>query len=106
MAKAHKTRAGDGGTAVDAPVASPLTRGLRVLNVLTAVPPLASALAVLGSNLLDPAYRTHYRDAPWFVVLYVAFYVWIIVAFLSARRVRMAQALAVAKAIGAYAFLI
>jgi len=83
-----------------------MPRTLRVLNVLGALLALASAFAVLASNLVDPAYRAHYRDALWFVVLYAAFYGWVIYAFASARRVRLAQALAVAKALGAYLFLV
>ena len=79
---------------------------LRIINVATAVPALASALAVLASHAVDPAYRTHYRDALWFVVLYAAFYAWVVYAFVSSRRVRLAQALAVLRALGAYLFLV
>ena len=104
MAKPRTNRA-DVGAAV---AATPprLSLALRIINVSTAAPALASALAVLASHLLDPAYRTHYRDAVWFVLLYAGFYAWVIYAFVSSRRVRLAQALAVARAVGAYLFLV
>jgi hypothetical protein len=82
-----------------------MPKTLRVLNVLGAVLSLASALAVLASNLVDPAYRTHYRDALWLVVAYVAFYAVVLYAFASPTRDRLALALAVVKALGAYLFL-
>ena len=50
-----------------------MPRTLRALNALAALAALASAVAVLGSNLADPAYHAHYRDAYWFVLLYGAF---------------------------------
>jgi hypothetical protein len=104
MAKGSKTPARD--DAVVTGTAPRLSLVLRILNVLGAILCLASALAVLTSNVLDPAYRAHYRDAWWFVVLYAAFYGWVLRAFASARQVRLAQALAVAKAVGTYVFLV
>jgi hypothetical protein len=79
---------------------------LRLLNILAAAVSLASALAVLFSNLVDPAYRVHYRDAVWFVALYVAFYAVVLWAFATPSRFGLAQALAVVKAVGAYLFLL
>lgn len=82
-----------------------MSRTLRLLNLLAAALCLASALAVLGSNLVDPAYRAHYRDALWLVVAYVAFYGVVLWAFAAPGRLGLAQALGVAKALGAYLFL-
>jgi hypothetical protein len=79
---------------------------LRALNLLTAAVSLASALAVLVSMAVDPAYRAYYRDVPWFVVAYAGFYVAVLYAFASRTRLRLAQTLAVVKALGAYAFLV
>ena len=103
MARGSKTPA-DGAAVVETPPR--LSLALRAFNVLGAVVCLASALAVLASNVVDPAYRAHYRDAWWFVLLYAAFYGLVIYAFASPRRVRLAQALAVVKALGTYVFLL
>jgi hypothetical protein len=83
-----------------------MPRTLRLLNLLGAALSLASALAVLASNLADPAYRALHGDALWFVVLYVGFYAVVLWAFASRSRLRLAQALAVVKALGAYLFLL
>jgi hypothetical protein len=80
-----------------------MPRTLRLVNVVTAAVTLASALAVLGSNLLDPAYRAANRDSLGFVVAYAAFYAWVIQAF--ARTTVWAPRLAIAKALAAYLFL-
>lgn len=85
--------------------AAAMPKTLRLLNILAAAVSLASGLAVLYANLFDPAYRVHYRDALWFVFLYVAFYAVVLWAFVTPSRVRLAQALAVVKALGAYLFL-
>ena len=45
---------------------------LRVVMAATAFLPLASALAVLISNVVDPSYRAVYQDRLWFVVVYLA----------------------------------
>ena len=42
---------------------------------------LVSALAVLASDVLVPGYREHYRDAPWFVTLYVLVQIVMLVGF-------------------------
>jgi hypothetical protein len=97
MAKDATTRAGDG---------AKLSLSLRILNASGAAVCLASALAVLGGNLTDPGYREHYRDAIWYVLAYAAFYAWVLYTFAWSGQVRMAQALAVLKALGAYAFLV
>lgn len=80
-----------------------MSRTLRAVNVVTAAVTAASGLAVLGSNLLDPAYRAHYRDAYALVLAYVGFYGLVIHAF--ARATPLARHLALAKALGAYVFL-
>jgi len=72
--------------------------------VLVALTTLASALAVLGSDVLLPGYRAHYQDALWFVVLYAAVQVVIVVEF--ARDGRLVPWLAVTKAVVAYLFLL
>jgi hypothetical protein len=81
-----------------------MPRTLRVLNVLTAVVSLASGAAVLLSNVLDPGYRAHFADPLWLVVVYLAFYVWVFWAFL--RATPAAPWLGLAKALGAYVFLV
>src|SRR5262245_37265637 len=80
-----------------------MPRTLRALNVLTALFALASALAVLVSNLVDPNYRAAYRDPLWLVLAYLAFYVVVVRAFV--RSSAAAPWLAVTKALGAYLFL-
>jgi hypothetical protein len=97
MVKDATTNAGDG---------TKLSLTLRILNAFGATVCLASALAVLGGNLADPGYRAHYRDAIWYVLAYAAFYAWVLYTFAWSGRIRTAQALAVVKAIGAYAFLV
>jgi hypothetical protein len=78
-----------------------MPRALRVLNVLTGMASLASGLAVLGSDLFNPAYP--YRDSIAFVLAYCSFYVVVIVAFW--RGTPMAPLLAIVKTLGAYGFL-
>jgi hypothetical protein len=75
----------------------------RLFNVAIALVTLASALAVLGSDLLIPGYRGHYNDAVWFVALYCAVQVVMLVEF--ARDGRLVPWLAVAKTLAAYALL-
>jgi hypothetical protein len=77
---------------------------LRIVNVLIALVTVASALAVLASDLFVPDYRAHYRDAAWFVALYAAVQVLMLVEF--ARDGRLVPWLAVAKALAAYVFLL
>jgi hypothetical protein len=76
---------------------------LRLVNVAIALVTLASALAVLAADILDPGYRAHYRDAIWFVTLYAAIQVVMLVEF--ARGGRLIPWLALAKAVAAYFFL-
>jgi hypothetical protein len=78
-----------------------MPRSLRVLNVVAALLPLGSGLATLGSNLFVPTYP--YRDSLLLVAAYCAFYLWVIHAFW--RDTPAAPRLAVAKALGAFAFL-
>ena len=80
-----------------------MRRALRILNVLVALATLASALAVLVSDVVDPGYRAHYHDALWFVALYVGVQVVMVVAF--ARDGRLVPWLACAKAAAAAVFL-
>lgn len=81
----------------------PVRRALRLLNVAIALVTLASALAVLWSDLFVPGYRAHHRDALWFVTLYTAIQVVMLVEF--ARDGRRVPWLAVAKMASAYLFL-
>ena len=104
MATHTISSAGGGATATDAP-APRLSLAFRIANAFGATVCLASALAVLGGNLADPGYRAHYRDALWFVLAYAAFYGWVLYTFAWSGRVRIAQALGVVKALGAFAFL-
>ena len=91
--------AGRGGTLW----AWPVRRALRIVNVLIALATLASALAVLVSDLRVPGYREHYRDALWFVVLYAAVQVLMLGEF--ALDGRLVPWLAAAKAVAAWLFL-
>jgi hypothetical protein len=65
---------------------------------------LASAIAVLVSNVVDPAYRDHFRDAPWFVSAYVAVQLAMLVAFV--RGGPEARWCVLAKTAAAYLFLL
>jgi hypothetical protein len=80
-----------------------MRRVLRWTNVGISGAALASALAVLASNLLDAGYRAHYRDSLLLVIAYVVFYGVVLLAF--ARDDRRTAHLAVLKALGAYFFL-
>jgi hypothetical protein len=93
------TSAGEAATVLRLPLS------LRIVNAVTAAVCLASALAALAAHLVDPGYRAHYRDMPLFVLAYAAFYAWVLYTFAWSGHARTAQALAVVKAIGAYAFL-
>ena len=77
---------------------------LRIVNVLVAFVTLASALAVLVSDLLVPGYREHHRDALWFVALYAAVQGVMLVGFARDGR-RLVPWLALAKAAVAWLFL-
>lgn len=76
---------------------------LRLLNVAIALVTLASALAVLYSDVTVSGYREHYRDALWFVSLYALVQVVMLVEF--ARDSRLVPWLALAKAAAAWLFL-
>src|SRR5438552_3643188 len=76
---------------------------LRIVNLLIALVTLASALAVLVSDLRVPGYREHYRDALWFVALYAAVQGVMLVGF--ARDGRLVPWLALSKTAAAYLFL-
>ncbi len=81
----------------------PMRLVLRIANVLIALVTLASALAVLFSDLAVVGYRACYQDALWFVVLYAVVQAVMLVAF--ARDHRLVPWLALAKAAAAWAFL-
>jgi hypothetical protein len=83
--------------------ASSVRLALRLVNVAVALVTLASALAVLASDLAVPGYRAHYRDALWFVALYAAMQLVMLVEF--ARDGRLVPWLALAKTGAAYLFL-
>lgn len=79
-----------------------MPRTLRALNVVAALAALASGLAVLVSNVAVPGYP--YHDPLAIVAAYCAFYAWVAVAFW--RGTPAAPRLAIAKTLGAYAFLV
>jgi hypothetical protein len=79
-------------------------RVLRIVNVLVALATMASALAVLSSDLTVAGYREHYRDALWFVALYAAVQAMMVVEF--ARDGPFVPWLALAKAAAAWFFLL
>jgi acyl-CoA synthetase (AMP-forming)/AMP-acid ligase II len=74
-----------------------------MVHVAIALVTLLSALAVLGSNLLDPNYRLHFRDALWFVLAYTAVQVAAVHTF--ARDTWLVPWFALAKTAAAYLFL-
>lgn len=76
----------------------------RWTNVVVALLTLASALAVLGSHLLEPGYAEAHHDAAWFVATYAAIQVVMIVAF--ARDGWLVPWLALLKAACAWVFLL
>lgn len=77
---------------------------MRWLSALAALASLASALAVLISDLFVPGYQTHYRDALWFVIAYAAVQLVMLVEF--ARDGRFVPWLALARAAAAWVFLV
>jgi hypothetical protein len=76
---------------------------LRWLCALAALASLASALAVLISDLFLPGYREHYRDALWVVTAYVAVQLVMVAEFV--RDGRFVPWLAAVRAAAAWAFL-
>ena len=76
---------------------------LRAINVACALVALASALAVLGSGLLEPGYREAHGDAPALVLAYIGWQV--LVAWAFARDLARVPWLALAKLLAAWAFL-
>jgi hypothetical protein len=81
-----------------------MRRVVRWTNVGISGAALASGLTVLASNLLNTGYRADYRDSLLVVVAYLVFYGIVLVAF--ARDDRRTAHLALAKALGAYLFLL
>jgi hypothetical protein len=77
---------------------------LRWLNVGIALVTLASALAVLASDLWAPGYREHYGDALWFVTLYVVIQIVMVRGFM--RDGPHVPWLVLAKTGAAYLFLL
>lgn len=77
---------------------------LRWVNVLVTLVTLASAVAVLWSDLFVAGYRTHYGDALPFVLGYVALQLWFLFVFV--RGSRWMPSVAIAKAVAAYLFLL
>jgi hypothetical protein len=76
---------------------------LRAINVACALVALASALAVLGSGLLEPGYREAHGDSLAFVLAYIGWQV--LVAWAFARDFALVPWLALAKLLAAWAFL-
>ncbi len=80
-----------------------MRRAFRWLNAAVALVTLASAVAVLASDVADPGYRAHDHDALWFVAAYVAVQVGMLLGFFrDGPHVRW---LALAKTAAAYLFL-
>ena len=75
----------------------------RLAHALVALATLASAVAVLVSDLAVAGYREHYRDAVWFVAIYVAVQAGLLAGFL--RDGPHVKWLALVKAIAAWLFL-
>jgi hypothetical protein len=80
-----------------------MPRGLRWTHVVVHAVTLASALAVLVSDLADPGYAAFYGDVLPFVALYVGVQAWAMWVFARARPV--APLVTVAKAALALALL-
>ena len=80
-----------------------MPRGLRWLNVLAHAVTIASAAAVLVSNLLDPAYRRAYGDSLPLVAGYLALQAWLLLVFAQQRPALPAAALA--KGVAAWLFV-
>jgi hypothetical protein len=81
----------------------PVRLTLRLLGALAALVTFASALAVLVSDLTVPGYRAHYGDAVWFVALYAAVQLFIVIEL--ARDGPLVAWVAVARAAAAWVFL-
>jgi hypothetical protein len=80
-----------------------MRRAILVLSAFATALTLASALAVLTSWLLDPAYRLHYGDSLLFVVGYTALQAWILWSLL--RDTPAVPWIAVARAVAGGLFL-
>jgi hypothetical protein len=80
-----------------------MRRWQRWANVFVSLVTVASAVAVLVSDLVVPGYQEHYGDALPFVLGYTALQGWFLAAFL--RGDRWMPWAAVAKAVGAWLFL-
>jgi hypothetical protein len=80
-----------------------MPRGLRWVHVVVHVVTLASALAVLASDLVDPGYAAFYGDVLPFVAVYVAVQAWALWVF--ARDRPAAPLFTVAKAVAALVLL-
>lgn len=76
---------------------------VRLTYALVSFVTLASAVAVLWSDLFVPGYRDHYRDAVWFVASYAAVQLVMLAGFL--RDGPHVKWLALAKAVAAWLFL-
>jgi hypothetical protein len=81
-----------------------MRRTQRWSNVLVSFLSVASSLAVLASDLVVAGYREHYGDALPFVVGYTALQAWFLVAFV--RQSPWMPWITIAKALGAYVFLL
>lgn len=81
-----------------------MRRSHRWVNVFVSLVTVASSLAVLMSDLVVPGYQAHYGDWLPFVVGYTALQAWFLWQFI--RGSRWMPSIAVAKAIGAWVFLL
>lgn len=81
-----------------------MPRGLRWGNVLAHAATIASAAAVLGSNLADPGYRRAYGDSLVLVGVYLGLQLWFCRVF-AARRHPALPAAAAVKGVAAWLFV-
>ncbi len=80
-----------------------MRRAVLWLNAFAVALTLASALAVLGSWLADPAYRLHYGDSLLFVLGYTALQAWMLWSFV--RDTPAVPWIAVARALAGWLFI-
>jgi hypothetical protein len=80
-----------------------MRRAILWLNALATAVTLLSALAVLGSWLLDPAYRIYFGDSPIFVAGYAALQAWFLWSY--ARDTPNVPLVAVLRAVAGWIFI-
>src|SRR5262249_33288361 len=83
---------------------APMRRAVLWLNALATGVTLLSALAVLVSWLIDPAYRVYYGDAFLFVLGYTVLQAWMLWAFV--RDTPNVAWFAIGKAVAGWIFIL